>query len=64
MRKEIGIYQSFEFECWSGGMTYEDDYLDMMKKYSPNLQPVSKKTYNALMKVFEDDMIENMNATG
>lgn len=62
MNKTTGVYQSFEFYCWASGMSYEEDYLDMMTKYSPDLKPVSLLVYTALCKVFELDFEEQFGA--
>ena len=55
MKNSGGIYQSFEFHCWSIGADYKADYLDMIEKYSPNLQPLSEVMYDKLMRFFDED---------
>ena len=61
LNSQAGIYQSFEFHCWGMGADYKADYLDMIKKYSPNLQPLSEEMYNKLMQFFDEDFEYHMN---
>jgi len=61
MTQEVGIYQTFEFNCWAMGANYTVDYLDMMKKYSPNLHPLPEQMYDKLMQFFDEDYEYNMN---